>query len=154
MPESSTCGGAAKKQLSESDHETHGACELIFAEPSNAKHGCVMDVFKLIPWTSLASRHARAGSMHRGHAMLDQTRAGGAWAYLVELQHAKLDLLVLVLLLLGLGVGLLLPLLGTTHEASQDVEVAVVRHTSLSQHLLILQLLAGEEHTQLGGIDA
>lgn len=46
--------------------------------------------------------------------------------YLVELQHAKLDLLVLVLDLLGLGVGLLLALLGTTSKAGQHVQGCLV----------------------------
>jgi hypothetical protein len=65
---------------------------------------------------------------------------------LVELQHTQLDLLVLVLLLLGLGVGLLLPLLGTTQQTTQNVQGCLLLNSGKSQEVGILQLLAIEDH--------
>ena len=61
-------------------------------------------------------------------------------AHLEELEDAELDLLVLVLLLLGLGVCLLFALLGSSHEARQDVQRILISHARLRQHTAVLQL--------------
>lgn len=74
--------------------------------------------------------------------------------HLVELEDAKLHLLVLVLLLLGLGVSLLLTLLSTTQQAKGDVQVGVVSNAALDEGSLILELATGEHHTLLIGGDA
>lgn len=68
-------------------------------------------------------------------------------AYLEELQDPQLDLLVLVLLLLGLSVGLLLTLLGSSHEAGQNVQSVLIGHTRLCQHTAVLQLPSGKQDT-------
>ncbi|KAL8170394.1 hypothetical protein V2J09_022198 [Rumex salicifolius] len=60
---------------------------------------------------------------------------------LVELENSELDLLVLVLDLLGLGVSLLLPLLGATAEAEDQVE--------LGEGAAVLELLSGEDEPLL-----
>ena len=69
--------------------------------------------------------------------------------HLVELQDAKLDLLVLVLELLGLGVGLFLALLGASQEASKAVEGGLLLNAAEAQEIGILQLLAVEDNTLL-----
>ena len=69
--------------------------------------------------------------------------------YLVELQHAQLDLLVLVLDLLGLGVRLLLVLLAATQQARQRVQRRLIGDAACRQRRAGFQLPPGKRQTLL-----
>ena len=70
-------------------------------------------------------------------------------ADLVVLEDGQLGLLPLVLDLLGGGVDLLLALLGTTTQAEDEVEGALLLDVVVAEGAAILELLAGEDQALL-----
>lgn len=68
---------------------------------------------------------------------------------LVVLEDRELGLLALVLDLLGGGVDLLLPLLGTTAQAEDQVEGRLLLDVVVGEGAAVLELLAGEDETLL-----
>merc|ERR1712000_393749 len=73
---------------------------------------------------------------------------------LVVLEHSQLGLLALVLDLLGGGVDLLLALLGTTTQAEDQVEGALLLDVVVAQGAAILELLASKDKSLLVGGNA
>ena len=73
---------------------------------------------------------------------------------LVKLENGELDLLLLVLDFLGLGVRLLLPLLGSSSEAENQVKRGLLLDVVVGEGPAVLELLSGEDQALLVGRDA
>ena len=85
----------------------------------------------------------------RGRALAAQTLDLAIAIDLVVLEDGQLGLLALVLDLLRGGVDLLLPLLGTTAQAQDQVKGRLLLDVVVGQSTAILELLAGENKTLL-----
>jgi len=117
----------------------------------------VEDVGQVATTTVLTVRHSShedASAASVAGALSSQTLDVTVVADLVVLEDSQLGLLPLVLDLLGGAVDLLLSLLGTTTQAQDQVEGALLLDVVVAQGAAILQLLTSEDQSLLVRGDA